>query len=821
MYRKNTAGQHLGFGLVNATTGAALTGATVTVYRVIDNGTQATATGTVSEKGNGQYNFALSQADTNGDYISLTFTATNAIPVEKSLVTTVLDPTATSFGLSLAKTTNITGFNDIAATAIVSGGAITTSGGAVSTVTTTTTATNLTNLPSIPANWLTAAGIAASALNGKGDWNVGKTGYSLTPTTGLGNQTADITGNLSGSVGSVTAGVTVATNNDKTGYSLSTAPPTAAAIADAVWDEARSGHTTAGTFGLYLDAQVSTVGGGSLTASAIADAVWDEALSGHTTAGSTGEALNAAGGAGDPWITALPGSYTGSQAGKILADILADTGTDGVVVASGSKTGYSIGSGGITSSSFASNAITAASLATDAVAEIAGQVWEEDRTVHNTAGSFGEGVKTCFGGVGWVNGDVYGGVVGSVGSVAANGISASSLATSAVDEIVDAVWDEPRTAHTTANTFGLFLDAQVSTVGGGSLTASAIADAVWDEARSGHTTAGTFGLYLDAQVSTVGGGSLTAGEIADAVWDEARSGHVTAGTFGEGVIANTVSDKTGYSLATAPPTASAIADAVWDEAQSGHTTVGTFGYYLDGQITAVATGGVSVSAIADAVWDEARSGHVAAGSFGEALQTATGQITAAAAGTVTLPAPYNTGDAVNREIVVDRQPRKLVSHSGSGVYVIEANWATTPTAGADFWLGGLAAPTPSDVWANATRSLTTATPTTTEIADAVWDEARSGHTTAGTFGEGVTVQAVNDKSGYALSATGLDAISVADFAGAANTIPKMIVRLWRRFFAKADKSATQIRTFADDGTTVRTTQAITVSGDDETQGAAS
>lgn len=37
---------------------------------------------------------------------------------------------------------------------------------------TVTTATNLTNLPSIPANWLTAAGIAAAALNGKGDWMV-------------------------------------------------------------------------------------------------------------------------------------------------------------------------------------------------------------------------------------------------------------------------------------------------------------------------------------------------------------------------------------------------------------------------------------------------------------------------------------------------------------------------------------------------------------------------------------------------------------------------------------------------------------------------
>ena len=44
------------------------------------------------------------------------------------------------------------------------------------------TATNLTNLPSIPANWITAAGITAAAMNGKGDWNIGKTGYSLTQT---------------------------------------------------------------------------------------------------------------------------------------------------------------------------------------------------------------------------------------------------------------------------------------------------------------------------------------------------------------------------------------------------------------------------------------------------------------------------------------------------------------------------------------------------------------------------------------------------------------------------------------------------------------
>jgi len=41
------------------------------------------------------------------------------------------------------------------------------------------TVTTLTNLPAITSNWLTAAGINAAALNGKGDWNIGKTGYSL------------------------------------------------------------------------------------------------------------------------------------------------------------------------------------------------------------------------------------------------------------------------------------------------------------------------------------------------------------------------------------------------------------------------------------------------------------------------------------------------------------------------------------------------------------------------------------------------------------------------------------------------------------------
>ena len=67
--------------------------------------------------------------------------ATNMAPLPIEVQLTTVNPDSAAYGLSLAKTTNITGFNDIAATAVVSSGAITTSGGAVSNVTTVGTLT--------------------------------------------------------------------------------------------------------------------------------------------------------------------------------------------------------------------------------------------------------------------------------------------------------------------------------------------------------------------------------------------------------------------------------------------------------------------------------------------------------------------------------------------------------------------------------------------------------------------------------------------------------------------------------------------------------
>ncbi len=108
-----------------------------------------------------------------------------------------------------------------------------------------------------------------------------------------------------GAVASVTAGVTVTTNSDKTGYSLTVTPPTAAAIATAIWTDTTAGDfTTATSPGKIIFTQL----GGAFTTTS---------SSVFTTA-----AL-ANGSAGDPWGTAIPASYTTGQAGNLIGNALA------------------------------------------------------------------------------------------------------------------------------------------------------------------------------------------------------------------------------------------------------------------------------------------------------------------------------------------------------------------------------------------------------------------------------------------------------------------------------------------------------------------
>jgi len=264
-------------------------------------------------------------------------------------------------------------------------------------------------------------------------------GLTALPNVASGSAGAIITSGTGTAQLNVASGnVTVGTNNDKTGYSLATAPPTSADIADAVWDEA---------------------------------------LSGHLSSGSTGNALNAAGSAGDPWSTALPGAYGAGTAGKIIGDNINATissrlAASAITLSSGAvtvgtnndKTGYSLTQS--FPSNFSSLAITAGGAVTagtvsdktgyslsssqtfNLTGDITGNLSGSVGSVTGSVGSVTGAVGSVTGAVGSVTGNVGGNVVGSVASVTnavtvgtinSNVITASAIATDAGEEIADAV----------------------------------------------------------------------------------------------------------------------------------------------------------------------------------------------------------------------------------------------------------------------------------------------------------------------------------------------------------------------------------------------
>jgi hypothetical protein len=167
-------------------------------------------------------------------------------------------------------------------------------------------------------------------------------------------------------------------------------PASQPGVADALLNELIESDAGVSRYTANALAQAPT-GGSAPTVGQIADGVWDELLSGHAISGSTGEALSAAGTAGDPWTTALPGAYGAGTAGKIIGDnvnatissratqtsvdtiddlldtevaaikadtaaILLDTGTDGVVLANDAITAAKIAADAIGASEFAQGA---------------------------------------------------------------------------------------------------------------------------------------------------------------------------------------------------------------------------------------------------------------------------------------------------------------------------------------------------------------------------------------------------------------------------------------------------------------------------------
>jgi hypothetical protein len=156
--------------------------------------------------------------------------------------------------------------------------------------------------------------------------------------------------------------------------------------------------------------------------------VWDETLGDHLTSGSTGAGLNAAGSAGDPWSTTLPGAYGSGSAGYILGTNLNAT----------------------VSSRLASSSYTAPpSASTNATAvrsELTTELGRIDATISSRLATSG-----------------YTAPLDAAGTRSAVGLASANLDTQlnalpTAAENADAVWDEAYSGHTTAGSFGKLLD---------------------------------------------------------------------------------------------------------------------------------------------------------------------------------------------------------------------------------------------------------------------------------------------------------------------------------------------------------------------------
>ncbi len=197
MYPRNAASPpRLAIGPVVQISDGAVQTAGVAVKVIPQGGSEASGAGTVAYSADGAVLYTPTQGET--DYVAVVFVAskTGCIPATVTVVTSA-SATAGYAGLDWSK------------------------------ITAATTAVALTNTT------ISVSQVVASV------------------TGSVGSVTGSV-GSVTGAVGSVTSPVTVGTNNDKTGYTLTVTPPTAAAIAAAVWDEIMSTHTVNGSYGSHV-----------------------------------------------------------------------------------------------------------------------------------------------------------------------------------------------------------------------------------------------------------------------------------------------------------------------------------------------------------------------------------------------------------------------------------------------------------------------------------------------------------------------------------------------------------------------------------------
>lgn len=366
------------------------------------------------------------------------------------------------------------------------------------------------------------------------------------------NVIGNITGNLSGSIGSYTG------NTPQTGDSFARlgAPAGVSVSADIAAIEAQTddiGIAGAGLTAIVLAKGTGITGFNDLSAADVrtavglasanldtqldalptaaenADANWDELMSGHLGVGSTGEALNAAGAAGDPWTTALPGAYGAGSAGFIIgnnldasvADVEADTQNIQTRVPA------ALVSGRMDSNmqAAANGVITALVIATDAI--------DSDAIAANAITEIQNGLATA------------------AALAAVSGFVDTEIATLQAD--VSAILDD-------TGITGVVVAAASKT--GYALGAAGV-DEIFDELRAGHSVAGSYGeSFFTMESGAAIAGTLSTTQMSTNL-TEATDDHYNGRIliFTSGALLRQATDITAYNGTTKVPTFTALTEA--------------------------------------------------------------------------------------------------------------------------------------------------------------------------------------------------------------------------------------------------------------------
>ena len=283
-----------------------------------------------------------------------------------------------------------------------------------------------------------------------------------------------------------------------------------------------------------------------------------------------------------------------------------------------------------------------------------------------------------------------GSVTGAVGSVAAGGITAASIATGAIDadalaadagtEIAAAVWDLDATLHQTQGTFG-----------------QAIGDPVAD------TNTIFKAVVTDATGATVGVDVVAVKAETASIQTDANDiqARLPAALVGGRVDASV------GAVAADAITAAAIANGAIDAATFAAGAI---------DAAAIATGAIDADAIAADAVTEIRS--VVSGTADSGTTT-----TMVDAARTEADTDYWKDMAVLFTSGAISGQARLITAFAPATDTITFSPATTQAVGTNTY----------EIIPNVAAAGASA-PTAAEVADAVWDEAASGHLTAGTFG---------------------------------------------------------------------------------------